>query len=349
MRNRKGFTIIELIVGMGIFSVIIASAYMMYATQVKHASREYKVAGAEIELGIAKHLVERDVFMAGYGLPDDFGCLNFIPAPRPIEADDTTNTVPDSLTLRGTALGAESTGAQRWTYIDAVGPVFIQWGDIREDLEYDDHVIVMEPSTRKLIYEGNCPSEEWLYRYVSDSINVEALPSYTALTKPSVGNVVYGIGVPSPAPANARPFAAVRYSLGGTPPSACATGTQNLIREESWTDTFTGGDIMMACVLNMQVAFGLDADENGTIDLWDNGGTAAAGYDIQSLEKRLKQVRVYLLMQNSKRDQSYTFPQASVRVGEAALGTGDNIALTAEQRKYKWKLLTYSETPRNLR
>ncbi len=99
----------------------------------------------------------------------------------------------------------------------------------------------------------------------------------------------------------------------------------------------------------MQVAFGLDADENGTIDLWDNGGTAAAGYDIQSLEKRLKQVRVYLLMQNSKRDQSYTFPQASVRVGEAALGTGDNIALTAEQRKYKWKLLTYSETPRNLR
>lgn len=130
----------------------------------------------------------------------------------------------------------------------------------------------------------------------------------------------------------------------------CAPGTSNLLRAESRTSAApTGGTPVMAC---LQVAIGLDTDEDGAIDDWDNGGAKAALYDSRQLRKNLKQVRLYALVQSGGRDADYTWPSAKIRVGEGTLGaggTGRDVTLTAAQRKYRWRMLTMKITPRNIR
>jgi hypothetical protein len=115
---------------------------------------------------------------------------------------------------------------------------------------------------------------------------------------------------------------------------------------------------LLACVRDLQVVFGIDASspEDGIIDVWDNGGALASSYDYQALKRRLKQVRVYILVQNGNRDADYLYANPedaanpdSIRVGDVNLGIGRDITLTAEQRRYRWRLIALSITPRNLR
>ena len=173
--------------------------------------------------------------------------------------------------------------------------------------------------------------------------------------------VVYGINHSGTTEAT-QPYYAVRYYLGGTRPTLCAPDTQNLLRAESRTDAAPAdGEPMLNCVLDFQVALGLDTDEDGTIDSWDNGGVTAQGYASKDLNKRLKQVRAYALVQAGNRDQGYTYSNPDpayastpdkIRVGDLYLkngATGRDVQLTPEQRKYRWKVVTFAVTPRNTR
>jgi hypothetical protein len=168
------------------------------------------------------------------------------------------------------------------------------------------------------------------------------------------------------------PYYTVKYYLGGTSPSNCAPGTQSLLRAESRTTTApSGGDPVMSCVRDFEVAFGITDNDVSTgspdpslaanvpINKWDNGVTASS-YSPSELNQRLKQIRVYILVQEGSKDLSYTYvnpdPNASapdtIRVGELSLvggTTGRDVQLTAAQRNYRWRVLTIVVTPRNIR
>lgn len=355
LEKNGGFSLVELLVVLAIFSVILAVVFSSYITQVKHTGREYRVAEAEMEVGIARGIIERDMAMAGYGIAEDYSAatLPAFTAPRVASA---TNGGPDTLTLTGTALGMDSKQAQAWTYIDAAAPTFkLDWGDSRENLEANDRIVLMEPGSKKLLAEGG----KWLFNY--DGSNgtpgnrLTTLDGGTSYSTPTVGTLVYGLCGSSNTSCNAagiaQPYYAVRYYLGGAAPSNCASGTQSLLRAESRTSASpVGGDSIMDCVLDMEIAFGLDTNEDGTIDTWDEGGVTAGSYDVDSLRKRLKQIRMYILMQSGNLDPDYTSP-SSIRVGDSLLGTGRDVDMTtvAQRQNYRWRVLSITATPRNIR
>lgn len=348
MTNNKGLSLVEVLVSMAISSIILAGIYVAFTTQVKHMGREYKIAESEMELGIAKGILEREIAMSGYGLAGDYdydgdGAQNF--SPRAIGASNSS-VAPDTLTLMGTALGMKSRQAQEWTYMTSKTPTFRQWIDAREDLGNNDRVIVMEPATKKLLAQQVGGAWQWLYVYTGNNIITQT--GSAVFGNPAEGNLLYGLQ-DSANPQATQPFYAVSYTMGGTNPSTCAPGTANLLRAESRTTTApAGGDSLLSCILDLQVAFGLDTDENGTIDLWDNGGVQAGGYDTKTLNKRLKQVRVYLLVQLGKQDPDYTSP-ATIRVGDSSLNIGRDVDINDQQRRFRWRVISLNITPKNMR
>jgi prepilin-type N-terminal cleavage/methylation domain-containing protein len=333
-----GFTLVEILVSIAIFAIIATAVYAAFIAQMKHSTREYKIAESEMEVGIARNIIERDLAVTGFGIADDYSGFTGFTIPRVA----SISTSPYTLTLTGTALGINSRSTQAWSFITDVPagvPAFQEWNDAREKLRANDYVILMNPSTKTLL--GN--PGNWSFRY--NSANTDLTP---ALANPNVGTLVYGLSESSTVPT--QPYCAVAYSLGGTPPSACAPGTSNLLRAESVTSAApAGGNQLLACVRDFQVSFGLDTDNNGTIDSWDSDGTSSdnTNFTPKELKKAIKQIKMYILTQASNRDFTYTYPNASVRVGEDSISTGHIINLTSDQRRYRWKLVTISVTPRN--
>lgn len=341
-KNEHGLTLLELLVTVAIFSVVMAIVCGLYNAQVRHVSREYRLAESEMELGIAKSVLERDIMMAGYGIADVYPTLPV--STRIIDATDAASaSVFDTLMLRGTAIGILSRNSQGWSYISDNGPpiAFRTWSDGRENISAGDSVVYMDHATREIVTEGTTA--------------VFKFPS--APSSGFRGTIVYGINSES----SVMPYYAVHYVLGGTPPSICAAGTRNLLRAESRNADpphSSAREPILNCVRDFQIAFGLDTSlaEDNVIDLWDNGGVQASAYDNQTLKRRLKQVRVYILQQAGNRDPDYLYSNpvnitdpAAIRVGDSSIGTGRDIRLTEEQRRYRWKLISLSITPRNLR
>lgn len=368
----KGFSLVELLVVLAIFSVIIAVVVQSYISQLQQTTKEYRKAEAQIEVSIAKNIIGRDLSMAGYGLADDYSAVSGFTLPVSARATDGAGA-PDTLTLMGTALGFNSRAAQGWTYIATenvaipVTPASFQqwlsspWNDAREDVKTGDRVIIMEPASRKLLAEGAA----WLFNYdpanltpanrimTTGGVSFNSTSTYQHI----VSYLLYGLYTPGAGIADAtQPYYAVWYGLGGTPPSTCASGTQSLIRNESRAGIPTsgagGGEPILDCVFDFEVAFGLDTstiDGSGPINAWDNGGqTWAAGYDAATLRKRLKQIRAYILVQSGNYDPSYTYPATSVWVGDTVLGVGRNVAFTPAQLNYRWKVISIAVTPRNI-
>ncbi len=52
--NNRGFTLVELVVVLGIFSIVMAAIYVGYSVQLRQGVTEYRLSSSEMELQIAK-------------------------------------------------------------------------------------------------------------------------------------------------------------------------------------------------------------------------------------------------------------------------------------------------------
>lgn len=347
--GQGGFTMVEMLVAMAIFSIILAGIYRAYSVQLGHLTREYKSADTEIELDIARGIIERDLLMAGFALADNSGEL-------PAEG---TNGTPDTLVLRGTELGLASRGVKGWAVVDTVDPAgitpttFLTFNDPREDLRAGDTVIIMEPTERNLKNKGGVT----LFKYHGPNNFL----TYPASADPGTkladvikqDDLIYGLGMD---PGASQTYYAAKYYLAtpATRPVDWAPDTFYLARAESDTaatptEDATNDPKILGRVLDFQVAFGLDTDKNGEVDLWDNGGASQANaMGIDDYREKVKLVRAFVLVQSGSKDSSYTYPSATVRVGDSGDGIGRDITLTDEQRRYRWKVLSLRIAPRNI-
>ena len=358
MKREEGFSLIETLVSMAIFSLMSAAVYSTYMSQVKHTAREYQLARSEMDINIAKGIMERDLMMAGLGLATDFSVLlnaatlNLVAETRAIAA--TNAIASDGLVLMGTALGIEALAPQGWTASEGAALPLKVWVDEpRDNPQNGDRMVVLDPDMKRVL--NAVP-----YSY---GLGISGLPQ---------GALAYGLaGATAILGATDLPHYWVRYALyaPSEPDIYCAAGTFSLGRAEtrkrdnvppipaappspsgSWGWPASGARPMLPCVLNMQVSFGLDTDEDNDVDVWDEGGMAAAGLSAVALNDQIKQIRVYLLVQASDRDINYSHP-LSVLVGDSDLGTGITVALdqAKQQEQYRWELLTSVVTPRNIR
>ncbi len=363
--NSRGLTLIEMLVVLALFSVVMAALFQSFNAQVRMGIvKEYRTAESEMELGISKNLIARDLSMAGYGIAERQGIGGLAPVVAVTGADGGSGA-EDTLTLRGTAIGMRQSAAQGWTYVKTAPPSisFAGWGDAREDLRTGSAVVVMEPNTKEW---KTTASGAWLFTYNGPSADLTAGGApYTELKE---GDLIYGFYNPDPDPPT-QPYYEVRYTLGGSSPVNCAPNTQSLERRERTTTTAIGGPParpIMNCVLDFQFALGLDRDGDGAVDLWDNGATVfnadvAAGRPPDELNRQLRQIRAYVLVQVGSEDPNYTYSNPDpayadnpnlIRVGDLTLqggAVGRDYPLSAAQRRYRWRVLSVAVTPRNIR
>jgi len=102
----------------------------------------------------------------------------------------------------------------------------------------------------------------------------------------------------------------------------------------------------------MKVIFRLDTNGDGTIDrvtdfLNDPSGLPLSAQDIR---KQVREIRVYILAHEGEVDKSFTYPTASIRVGDANIDSGlGHTYNLGTYVHYRWKLYTIVVQPKNMR
>ncbi len=337
INNKHGFSLTELLVALAIFSIAMGSIFAVYSTLVRHSTRQYCFAESDTELTVVRDIISRDIMMAGYGIADDYGNLSY--EPRPVELiNESSKNDFDILTLRGTAIGIFSRASQAWSYVENASFLKLyKWNDARENINKNDIVIFIEPVSRKLIDENG----KAVFKYPKESPS-----SYDD------GTLVYGIHSEDAK----LPYYTVQYLLGGNSPSRCAPGTYSLLRAESKDSDPPSSSLrrpLLNCVRDFQVILGLDEDEDGIIDYWDpqNGRIISSEYDTRTLKGRIKQIKVYLLVQKGNYDPDYIYknPDNPDSPETVYVGSKDRkVVIKNNQKNYHWRLISFSVSPRNL-
>jgi prepilin-type N-terminal cleavage/methylation domain-containing protein len=365
LRVSKGFTIVELLISMGILLVIIALVSGTFTNIVGQAGKETRLSQREIEFLVNLEHLKMDLENIGYGLPWSYasplstydeaiastlcGGNGVNPAsfndtgtapPRPISgADNRCVNQSDYLVVKATNI-ARNSASQKWTHLDSTGPYL--WG--MDDFEANDRVILILPkageSTVRQLITSNGPfsfkySEEQNHRPDQEQIRY----------------IMYGIDPNT----NPRvPFNRADYYIStSNVPSDCAQGTGVLIK--AILNHSNGGFNslpLLNCIADFQVIMGWDTNEDGTLDTYSSPDVTAGTSQFSNpdvIRNRLKEVRVYLLTHDGKMDRNYTYPNSTITVGEFGLGKVFDLTQINNYQNYRWKVLTLSVRPRNLK
>jgi len=397
IRKQAGFSLIELIITMTVFVIamaVVSSIFVPMLTQFKQQSR---IAESQVERLVGLDILRRDIEQAGYGLPwvipagvaywetiadgatvwderdyndgppnnpargtDPAGASNPPGAVR--NGNDVAGTLnaSDVLVIKATNI-AINEAATKWTYVMGLaggGNAVNVWGgplSALEDLNNGDRVIALIP----LRGEAN---QRILVADSAGDFRVQFSNPFPNDFAPSTERdafLVYGV---DPDTDLRMPFNRADYyvEVPGDMPPRCAQGTgvlyKGVVNQADGTKTQIR---LLECVADMQLIFGLDTDEDGTIDTYSedvlNTLTAA------EVREQLKEVRVYILAHEGQRDPGYNFSGFStdagacstcVEVGDVdTLGFGRyfDLAIIPDYQDYRWKVYTLVVKPANLR
>src|SRR5215471_13490819 len=111
--EQAGFTLIELMIGLAIATIVVAAAFTILTTTSKSLRANEQVVGAQQNIRMAMELLTRDIKLAGFGNPGvTIGNCSY-------------PMVPQDQTVTGVDSGADSvqllvpttrtTGSNRWT------------------------------------------------------------------------------------------------------------------------------------------------------------------------------------------------------------------------------------------
>lgn len=389
MKKNSGFTLIELLIAMVIFIILIAATARLFITTVSQFKQQSKITEAYIEGMIGFEQLRLDIKNAGYGLPWELNGASYDEAVNNLDTphDDTllNNTsgvvstisaVPKAfVSLNNAGLNgsdvlsikalnvAINDASQKWTRVgfgDSLTTDARLRGLSGDDFDDNDRVIVISPGSTELdsrllintTYPTGAPT-----RYSTAGTPADLYTTY----------IVYGIA-PQSATNIRMPFNRADYYVRtpGTMPAQCAGGTGILYKA---TVNHDGGGMteypIIDCVADMQVIYRLDMDDNETAGTSSNAdGTAittneaVTTADVQAtlnsasdLRKRLKEVRVYILAQDGQRDARYTFPNATVTVGDAAFGQVFDFTARGivNWQNFRWRVYSLVVGPSNLK
>ncbi len=371
-----GFTLVELMITMVVFVLTIAAASGIFTGLLTQFKQQSKIAETNTEGIIGLEILRRDIEHAGYGLPWS-GLIAYneaASAPASNFNDSTTTSPPKAIVsgnnvtffgggnaiFNGTdylvikAVNAAANGTcQKWTNLrqapfstTAPGNPRI-WNTTSDAFVGTERVIVLSMSTnsmRQLVTNGATFSTTY------NNITITPWPP----TDQSEVRVVYGVdpGTDLRMPFSRADYYILKFDSTGTDivPIRCAPNTGVLRKAvvNQSAGTFAGGTLpILDCVADMQVIFRLDTNNDGTID---NTTDVISGLSAQQIREQVREVRVYILAQEGQRDPNYTYPNATVTVGEFGLGRVFNFAEAGitNWQNYRWKLYTLVVKPNNL-
>ncbi|MBI5042995.1 MAG: prepilin-type N-terminal cleavage/methylation domain-containing protein [Nitrospirae bacterium] len=380
MKKNAGFTLIELLIAMVIFIIAIAAIARLFITTAGQFKQQSKITETYIEGMMGFEELRLDIRHAGNGLPWALNGASYSEADNDVATpwDDSllnnTSGVVTGITavprafvsLNAVGLNgsdvlsvkaintAINDASQRWTRV-GFGDVLSTDARLRglsgDDFDNNDRVIVISP--------GSTDSDS---RTLMNTVYPTATPTtYSSAAAPAdlyTTYIIYGIAPPGAATIR-MPFnrADLYVRTPGTMPTQCAGGTGILYKATvNHADGMLTEYPLIDCVADMQVIYRLNMDNDETAGTSSNADgtaitanetivvTAAAVQavlgDAAELRNRLKEVRVFILAQDGQRDQRYTFPDAIVTVGDAALGQNFDFAARgiANWQNYRWKV-----------
>ena len=242
--------------------------------------------------------------------------------------------------------------SKKWTNVAFAGGLHTLrlWGDTspdpNRDLAASDRVIVVKnslnttPPTQQLMVSG---TGAFSTRF----------DNYSTLTQPHQDGdtfEVYGVDSGDLIMPFNRADYYVRTPATGMP-ADCAPHTGVLYKA---TLRHSDGSFvempLLDCVADLQVVYGRDSSGAGTINIHSSDSFASA----QEARDQLREIRVYLLSHDGKKDRGYKSPLQLVPVGESFGGTlqGRVFDLQAligpDWQNYRWKVHTIVVRPKNL-
>ncbi len=330
MHRQRGLPMVALMVSLTVVLIILGAATTAYLKLL----RTYKTQGRLAESYMANvtglELLRYDIEMAGFGLPISLAAgATYSEASDttvayydPSTLNDSTNNPPrafahlnntgangsDVLAIKSSAANINPT-SKKWsmiTHATGLNPTVKLWGvtalDPVMDFTANDRFIILDqngllqPSAGPwscYSFDASAPSTG----YYSDS---------SALPIPGTQYVYYMYGLDNSGGAHRMPFNRVDYYLdkiAADCPSSCAASTYTLYRS---TINQANGHLiktpLIDCVMDFQVAFGLDTDADGNIDTWvQNLNTLT---DAAHILAQVREVRVFLLCQEGLGDTS---------------------------------------------
>ncbi|MCD6086584.1 MAG: PilW family protein [Candidatus Hydrothermae bacterium] len=309
VRNERGISLIELLVAVAITSVILIGALYVFLTQMRHSHTERKIAQARSEVQVGENLMKRDILLAGYGLPNNL---------RAIIAGNSSSS-HDSVTFIGNAFDA-STGYGKWTFV-------------MERAQFSHTVKVRRWNQDNISVGDN------LIFLNDDKTLIDGPAQVTNLVE-TVGQDLDGDGSPDPAydvtlnssVSVARGSFAYVIPVGGTPAVVTYTLDSLVLKRN--------GVPFLEPVEDFQLAYGLDTNEDGRVDLWTNDVNS---YNYGTLRKQLKLVRFNILLRTGKYDPRYVYPHDQITLEDRTIDV-DSLG-----RHYRRAVLRTLAIPRNLK
>lgn len=386
VQGEAGFTFAEMMIVMAVFITVIVIASDTFKTILTTSGMLTKSAESNIEGIVGLEMLRHDLAQVGFGLPTSFveetppvyaeasnapensynDAGKTDPTPRGIVAgNNLTSDVLDKtdyLVLKGSDLARNET-AQRWTYVTEEGGTIKDW-PTGANLEDDDRVIVLrrtvvnEKFLAQLVHQGNTFST----KYKKAGLDAPFTP-----TIPGDIYFIYGI---SPDQTPRMPFNRVDYYVKrpASMPASCAPNTGILYKatlNHGTEDGKSGGTLfpmpVLDCVADMQVVLGWDLDADGAIDAYSdadgttlNGGSGTAPVDdAEKIREQLKVIKVYLLVQDGRRDPNYSnlSPIIVGDAGEKSLTKEYDVNDITDKgwQHYRWKVYRIVVNPKNLK
>ena len=276
----------------------------------------------------------------------------------------------DYLVLKGTAL-AMNTTSRCWSYLNysSSGAVIKpSKSEVELTPGNGDRTIVLKngvtagAASRALVTDSNGNGNAF-------TLVFDTPLSSGFLPKSRLDNyLVYGVA-PSPSSnstANSSaltfPFNRSDYFISRTSDSispTCAPNTGVLYKMTINQDSSVTKYPLLDCVADMQVILYMDTDGDGKVDYHPDPTDNT--FSASDLRQQLLEVRVYILAQEGKKDQGYTYPldQLPIVVGDPTLTSTVNLVQSWDQTKmrttfgsdwlhYHWKLYTIVVHPKNM-
>src|SRR3990172_4348555 len=155
-------------------------------------------------------------------------------------------------------------------------------------------------------------------------------------------NIVYGIDNVT----LERPFNRADYFIADNAayptPRHCAPNTGVLVKAVIAHDAAGTATLLplLDCVADMQLVYGVDTDANDILE-WQSFPPATAA----DLRTQFRELHVHILAQVGQRDDSYTYPDATISVGSGGIVNNYNVS---GFRNYRWKVYNIVVRPTTL-
>lgn len=394
MRNDKGFTLTELIVVMAVFAVVMMMVSVSFENIIKKSGQQRRSATTQIEGVVGLEMLRTDISHAGFALPWEFQItptaafqeVSASPATGlGIDAtsfNEAVNVAPWAV-RGGTRTGGSFEGSHYLVLKSALLALHTgstgRWGFINYSGSGQSNVRrLSDPATDTNVRQGtdqlisirdgfdadgdqfkrllmrDVSSTGFYYKLPADNKYIPPDPAFRpANASQTVYSYALGDGSALRMPYNRADYYVYR---GSAVPTSCNPSTGVLykaVAAQSGSNSYAGIYPLLNCVGDMQVILGL-GDGTTVLNFVPPDAASYTGLSAQQAREQLKEVRVYILAHEGKKDANYQYPEAEIRVGEAGLGgrVWDSTAMAstfgADWRNYRWKVYSIMVQLKNL-